>query len=57
LQDSHFKFRHEEWVSHALSDAQNVLRIDGAKLLQTELLAVRRRNWNWFWADDESWML
>jgi hypothetical protein len=40
-----------------LSDDQKVARVNGAKVLQQELLDAKKRNWDLFWTGDESWIL
>jgi hypothetical protein len=50
-------FRTWRWVTHSLSDAQQVGPLDGFKLLRAELLAAKRRNWKFFSTGNESWIL
>jgi hypothetical protein len=40
-----------------MSDDQEFPPVEGAKLLQAELLAAKRRNSKLFWTGDESWIL
>jgi hypothetical protein len=44
-------------MPQALPGAQNIARIDRAKLLRAEPLAARWQNWDLFWTDDESLIL
>jgi histone-lysine N-methyltransferase SETMAR len=51
------KFRHWRWLPHLLSDDQKVARVNGAKVLQQELLDAKKRNCDLFWTGDKSWIL